>query len=492
MKSAVTGWINEHRPPRGLVSLGLALCLLIAPVPSFTTIGAGRELNRNARVKPSTHQASEVPSKPAKLNQQQAGTPFFFEENQGQLDPSVRFVARGADCSLFLTPSEAVYVLPEDENRSATHSKPPESAAGSAAEPITKHALRMEFTGANVSTVAGVDPMPGVVNYLKGNDPSQWKTNIRTFEKVQYQGLYPGIDLIYYGQGRQLEYDFVVAPGADAGQIALSFAGADSVAIDAAGDLLIKAGRQVLKHQKPHAYQEVNGGRREVSSNYQLTKSGQVAFSLGAYDQALPLIIDPLVLAYSTLLGGEGDDTGFAVATDNFGAVYVTGAISSESFPTTSGAFQTTRPGGVDVFVTKLFPGTNTLVYSTYLGGGGDELASSIAVDSDGNAYITGYTDSAGATPFPTTAGAFQTTNGGGFDCFVTKLNSTGSALIYSTYLGGGDSASARGIAIDSTGNAYIAGRTFSSVGPPFPTTPGAFQSFPGGGGDAFVAKLNP
>src|SRR5215831_15815525 len=474
----------------GSISFALVFGLLLAPVTRPVTSN-GTDHARTSAVKTLAHSADNRVAVPP-ADKSQAHAPAYFEENQGQFDSEVRFIARAIDCSLFLTSKGAVYVISDGKGMSARQANVPESMSSSQ-DAVTRHALRMEFAGAGATKLSGAEELPGVVNYLKGNDAAQWHTNIRTYKKVQYENLYPGIDLVYYTRAHQLEYDLVAAPGADTGQIVLSFSGADSVSIDTAGDLVLKLGSQVLKHQKPQAYQEVNGARREVDCRYQLNQSGQVEFSLGAYDHSLPLTIDPVVLGYSTYLGGDQVDQITDIAVDNFGAVYVTGYTESNSFPTTAGAYQTSPAGSIDVFVTRFFPGSTVPEYSTYLGGGSDDFGKKIAVDASGNAYILGGTSSAGASPFPTTPGAFQTTHGGGTaDCFVTKLNSTGTALIYSTYLGGGDNDNGDGIAIDNAGNAYIAGSAFSSVGLPFPTTPGVFQPTPPGGGDAFVTKLNP
>ncbi len=307
--------------------------------------------------------------------------------------------------------------------------------------------------------------------------------------------LYPGIDLIYYGNQRQLEYDFIVSPGANPSVIALDFQGAERVEVDVQGNLLLHTTVGVMRLGKPSIYQEVDGSRRGIPGGYVLKNPSQVAFQVAAYDANRPLVIDP-VLFYSSYLGGSADDQGNAIAVDLAGNAYVTGTTSSANFPTTSGVFQATLLGGVncpgfgadeDVVVAKVNPTGSALVYSTYLGGSsGSESGLGIAVDTLGNAYVAGATCS---TNFPTTSGAFQTTfGGGGTAAFVTKLNPTGSGLVYSTYLGGSQGR-ATAIAVDATGSAYVTGITNSTS---FPTTSGAFQTTYGGGGnDGFVTKLN-
>jgi hypothetical protein len=360
--------------------------------------------------------------------------------------------------------------------------------------------------------VVGLEPLPGTVNYFRGNDPRQWRTNVSTYAKVEYRDVYPGINLDYYGQQGQLEYDFVVAAGADPSMIRLGFTGADSVAVNAQGDLVLHtAGQDILQH-KPTVYQEVNGTRQEIASHFMLLDAppsplapspsplvprpsplalSQVSFQLAAYDTGRPLVIDP-VLSYSTYLGGSnGDSAGQGIAVDAAGYAYVTGYTTSidlsADFPTTSGAFQETYGGGYDnAFVTKFDPTGSALVYSTYLGGDYADYGTGIAVDAAGNAYVTGYTLS---TNFPTTIGAFQTNLEGGADAFVTKVAATGASLVYSTFLGGSGSDQANGIAVDAAGNAYVTGYTLSTN---FPTTIGAFQLAKGGYEDAFVTKLDP
>src|SRR6266851_957147 len=284
--------------------------------------------------------------------------------------------------------------------------------------------------------------------------------------------LYPGIDLIYYGNQRQLEYDFIVSPGANPSVIALDFQGAERVEVDVQGNLLLHTTVGVMRLGKPSIYQEVDGSRRGIPGGYVLKNPSQVAFQVAAYDANRPLVIDP-VLFYSSYLGGIADDQGNAIAVDLAGNAYVTGTTSSANFPTTSGVFQATLLGGVncpgfgadeDVVVAKVNPTGSAVVYSTYLGGSGGEDGLAIAVDAAGNAYITGDTNS---TDFPT-ASAFQPAFGGGvLDAFVTKLNPTGTGLVYSTYLGGGGFDRGLGIGVDTAGNVYVTGFTGSTGGCP-------------------------
>src|SRR5436190_8491855 len=418
---------------------------------------------------------------PSAVSEAYGKLPLSFEANRGQTDAQVKFLSRGPGHTLFLTSTEAVLVLTTRESPArepAVHGKPARRGPG------TDAVLRMTFVGAQPPLrPVGREELPGRANYFIGKDPAKWRTNVPTYAKVQYAALYPGIDLIYYGNQRQLEYDFVVRPGADPGLIALGFRGADKLDVDDQGNLVLDTAVGNIRMRKPVIYQEVNGVRREVAGSYVLTGTHQVGFRIAAYDASQPLVIDP-VLSYSTYLGGSNTDQGLGIAVDTSGNAYVTGRTQSTNFPTTAGAFQTTGGGTEDAFVTQLIPMGTVLVYSTYLGGSGIDDGLGIAVDALGNAYVTGVTFS---TNFPTTAGAFQTTLGGTEDAFVTTLNATGSLLVYSTYLGGSDFDEGFGIAVDALRNAYVTGFTGSTN---FPTTAGAFQTTGGDTVDAFVTKL--
>jgi hypothetical protein len=388
--------------------------------------------------------------------------PLSFEANQGQANPRVKFISRGSGYSLFLTSTEIVLALSGSTSRESKLEgrKPKAEAAGllsgrgaaneflerkrNAADlpgkpAVQETVLRMKLVGANPAPkISGVDELPGKSNYFIGNDPKKWRTNVPTYAKVNYQRVYPGVDLVYHGTQGKLEYDFVVAPGADPGVIRLSFEGADRLELDSQGDLVLRTAAGELRQHKPVVYQEVAGARHAVSGSYVLRGQRQAGFEIARYDASQPLIIDP-VLSYSTYLGGDNFDEGLGIAVDSAGNAYGAGFTGSTNFPTTTGAFQTTLGGGRNAFVTKLNPTGSTLVYSTYLGGSLFDEGLGIAVDATGSAYVTGDTQSSN---FPTTPGAFQTIFGGGFsDAFLTKLHPTGTApLVYSTYLGGSSS----------------------------------------------------
>ena len=408
--------------------------------------------------------------------------PLSFAANRGQTNSDVKFLSRGAGHTLFLAPTEAVLVLVKPEHPSSRDLTARLEKPGTATQAV----LRMTFVGANPDArVTGHQELPGKANYFLGKDPATWRTDVPTYAKVHYRDVYPGIDLVYYGNQRQLEYDFVVAPGADPERIALGFQGADRLDVDAQGDLVVHTTAGTIRQRKPLIYQEIDGARKEIPGGYVLTDMHRVSFRVAAYDATRPLVIDP-VLSYSTYLGGSGHEEGFGIAVDAGGNVYVTGITFSSDFPTTAGALDTAFSGSSDAFVTKLNPTGSALVYSTYLGGSGSEEGTGIVVDADGNAYVTGTTLS---TNFPTTAGAFDTIFGGLTDVFVTKLNPTGSGLVYSTYLGGSRSDRGRGIALDAAGNTFITGDTSSTN---FPTTVAAVDTTLGGISDAFVTKLDP
>ncbi len=390
--------------------------------------------------------------------------PLGFEANRGQTDAQVRYLARGAGYALFLTPAEAVLRL---------HGADADAALG------------MCLLGANPApAVIGLDPLPGHSNYLIGNNPLNRHSDIPTYARVAYRGVYPGVDLVYYGNQGQLEYDFIVAPGADPAAIRFQVEGAGAATTDAAGNLVLHAGAGDVVEHAPVLYQEVAGVRQPVSGRFVLQDGGRVGFQVGAFDRSRALVIDP-VLAYSTYLGGLGSDAGMSIAVDAAGNAYVTGVTASANFPTTSGTFQTTAQGGGDAFVAKLNAAGTQLVYATYLGGSGSDGATGIAVDATGSAYVTGSTSSG---DFPVTSDAFQTGNHGSNDAFVAKLSADGTQLVYGTYLGGSGSDGATGIAVDAAGNAYVTGQTSS---PDFPATPGAFQTSRPGVENGFVAKLS-
>lgn len=389
--------------------------------------------------------------------------PIYFEPNQGQCPAPVRFHSPG----LLLAPAEAQLIVPGSPS------------------------IRMRLAGANANArMTGAAPLPGHSNYLFGNDPAKWQTNVPHYARVRAESVYPGIDIIYYSNQRQLEFDFLVSPGANPARIRLKFEGANP-RIDSSGDLILE---NSLRLHKPLIYQERNGARVSIPGSFQLDEQNQVGFAIGEYDPQSPLIIDP-VLSYSTLLTAGYAWSG-GVAVDGSGNIYLTGGTNS-SFYTTN-ALSSRLAGGQAAYVAKFNPAGTELLYATFLSGtvstSGEPIstnASGIGVDRAGRVYIAGITNN---RDFPVTPGTLQPLNKGGLDVFIAKLNPNGSALVYSTYLGGsGNETEEFGypdIAVDGNENAYVAGTTSSRD---FPVTPGAFQTAHGGGqNDGFIAKLDP
>jgi hypothetical protein len=430
------------------------------------------------------------PENQAKIQESYGKLPLSFEANQGQADSRVKFLTRTGAYSMFLTGDEAVLVLRQGkakdkdkfpvETRLAT--SPAKANSAPTPERATESILRMKLRNAKANArVTGLDELTGTSNYFIGNDPAKWRTNVPTYSKVKYEAIYSGIDLVFYGNQRQLEYDFIVAPGVDPHRIAFDISGAKRIRKDEHGDLVFKTGDGEILWHKPVAYQEKNGARHEIAARYAITDKNRVGFELAKYDASRPLYIDPLI--YSTYLGGNDLDEGYGIAIDSAGNAYVTGLTYSTDFPTKI-PLQPANGGSSDAFVAKLNPTGSALVYSTYLGGSGFEIGQGIAVDSAGNAYVIGTTTS---TDFPT-KNPLQPTNRGTINAFVTKVNATGSALVYSTYLGGSGQDFGLGIAVDSAGNAYVTGLSRSTD---FPTK-NPLQAAKGGDDDAFVSKINP
>ena len=423
---------------------------------------------------------------PASIPRSYGQFPMSFEANVGQTDPSVNFLARGSGYTLFLPSDGAVLSL----NNSI-------SSTSNSSDATSSTVLSMNLLGANTNpSVAGIDQLPGSSNYLVGNDPSQWRTDVPNFGRVQLDGVYQGVDLTYYGNQQQLEYDFTIAPGAAPGVIKMAFTGADSQSLDGQGSLVLHTSSGDIVENRPVIYQlNSDGTRQSISGQYVIDESGDIGFSVGFYDTSKPLVIDP-TLAYSTYLGGSGDDDGSGIAVDADGNAYITGYAASIDFPTqnplqgTPGSPNKQAFEAHDAFVTKINAAGTAIIYSTYIGGNDEDEAIGIAVDSDKNAYITGITRS---TNYPT-VNALQPTYAGtddpqfaGGDAFITKLNSTGSALVFSTYLGSGGAEIGFAIAVDGNHDVYAVGRTDSVD---FPLVNAAQSTYGGGGSDAYAVKL--
>jgi hypothetical protein len=517
---------------------------------------------------------------------------LLFEPNVGQAPEEARFIARGQGYNLMLTADGAVIgmygrrtqsnaapatktgMAPsgrghlaraqalldsvesigtlDDQRSDSVASDSLSAGAGRAA--AAEALLRFRFTGASgAGVISGVDKLAATTNYLKGSDPAGWHSGVPNYAKVRYQGIYDGIDLIYYGSGADLEYDVVLSPGADPNIVQFEADGAASLTIDSDGQLVVETPAGQIRQKQPQIYQMVDGVRRQVEGGYRLLAPLRAGFSVGQYDRTRELVIDPSIvytttlggsratfvdaiavdpqgnsyvsggttspdfptknpldgslkgpqdafitkldpkgnIVYSTFLGGSGIDEAFAIAVDSAGSVFAAGATSSSDFPTTSAAFQKTTAGNLDAFVAKLSPNGGALVYSTLFGGSGDDLANGIGIGT-GQGLAAGSVVIAGVTSSPNlpVKNAFQQSDKNAKGTgFVTAIDPTGGMLIYSSYLGGSGADSANGIAMDSQGNAYLVGTTASLD---FPTTAGAFQTKLIAPPDVFVSVVSP
>ena len=417
--------------------------------------------------------------------------PLSFEQNEGQAESQVRFLSRGEGCFIFFKQDEADFLLSKRSRERDTAYQTRERRKVESQYARTD-SLRMRLlSAAAASTVSAENRLPGTVNYFVGNDPAKWYVGVSTFERVKYTGVYPGIDLIYYGARGRLEFDFALAAGANPRAIRFRFDGSRRLKVDREGNLIVIATNGYVSFRKPVIYQSgPDNGKDFVDGSFRISAGKTVHFALGHYDHARPLIIDP-ILNYSTYLGPGSEAK--AIAVDAAGEAYVAGW-TDEAFPTTSGTFQTNPVDGrASPYIAKFNSSGTALLYSTYLSGGGSgDIASAITVDAAGNAYIAGATNS---TDFPITPGAFQATNksAGKASGFVAVLNSTGTALLYSTYLGGSTESGVTGVGVDTSGNAYVTGFTLDAD---FPTTTGAYQPAPfkkqiANASSGFVSKLN-
>jgi hypothetical protein len=405
---------------------------------------------------------------PAQTAMMPASQPLYFEANQGQVDSPAQFLAHGRDSQFLISSDAAQFVL----------------CKMTAPRAFSTRAVRMQFVGANGrAQISGAEELAGKINYLVGNNPARWQTRVGTFAQVRIGEIYPGVNLTYYGNQQQLEYDFTVAPAADPGVIVIHFDGADKISINPDGEMVLNLGDSEIRQPKPVIYQTANGARREVSGGYAVLDAHTVGFAIGDYDRSLPLVIDP-ILSYSTYFGGSANDIAWKVAVDTNGFVYVAGQTLSTKLAS-FGAFQTNYTGGTwtgDAFVAKFTSDFSSLVYCTYLGGSQDDFAYGLAVDAAGDVFLVGSTDSPN---FPTTNALYPKILGHSYfsaqtgtfynaNAFVAEIDPTGSHLIYSTYLGGsgnilkGTGDTGTGIAMDSAGNAYVTGFTSSTN---FPAT---------------------
>jgi Beta-propeller repeat len=432
--------------------------------------------------------ASLMSDNPCPASQIIADLPLIFELNRGQADQKVKLLSRAGRSAIYLTPSEIMMEWsrpsPSPDEKSLLTSGKAGSARRQPQEPAL---LKMKFVGGNpVPDVIAEDQLPGKSHYFIGRDPKNWRTNIPQFSRGRYKDIYPGVDVVFYGNQRKLEFDFVVAAGSDAHSIKIAFEGAKNLEIDGQGNLEVSLGGDEILFHKPYCYQGSKEEGEEIDGQFILMSRSSVGFKVGAYDPERPLIIDPS-LSYSALIGGSQGAAGQDYVEDDTGNIYFGGTVGEDGLFTVN-PYQASYGGGLmDAYVGKLNAAGTAVVYATYLGGSGRDELDDIAVDKYGNAYVIGCTDS---TNFPL-VNPLQSTFGGSSigmgDTFVTKLNSDGSALLYSTYLGGSADEQGQGIAVDVAGNAYIMGNTYSNN---FPTK-SPFQGARKGSNDVFLAKLD-
>ncbi len=477
--------MSKPSAPKTIVARRIGIAIVAVAAFAVVVVGAPASRGRRANFTQKPIQAASVPAAAhtmesrgrvrATLN----ALPLGFEANQGQSDPQVKYLARGDGYTLFLTQNDAVFAVdsfsPADGAASSSRASSMHAHAPAHGQEKSA-AIHMHFLGAKSRPeLAAGTPLPGIINYYLGNDPEKWQQGVKQYSAVTYREVYPGVNLTFHGKQRQVEFDFIVSPGASSAPVRVGFSGARKIATDASGNLVLSStAGDVLLH-KPVAYQDKNGQRQLVDVGFQPEGNNEVAFALGAYDHSRELVIDP-TLTYATYLGGNSEDEVFGIAVDGSNNVYVTGESKSKvNFPP---PFTGTPTGfGFYVLVAKL-DSQGALKYLTFAGGAkvsgstNNDSGLAIATDSAGEAYVTGHTES---TNFPTTPTGPQPTSGGGGNCtnskrnaqpcsdaFALKLNSSG-ALAWSTYIGGTNDDDGFAIALDGAGNVWVAGDTFSS-----------------------------
>ncbi|MER7000633.1 hypothetical protein [Streptomyces sp. NPDC000410] len=427
--------------------------------------------------------------------------PLTFIENRGQAPAAVEYYLQGTETSVAFGETGLTYSLtkaaekPSKKTSRKTSKNPADKFAEKSAEKRERWGLKLDFVGAKATKPVAETAAPGKVSYFKGPKDT-WRTGLKTYQRLVYNDLWPGIDLVYAGSGDRLKYEFRVDAGADPSLIRMAWRGPEDVSVDKSGDLRVKTGIDTLTDLSPVTYQPAakGGERAEVKSAFRLTKTKDAftyGFELGSYDRKRPLVIDPATLVYAGYIGGTGFEFGRAVAVDSSGAAYVVGSTESieASFPETVGP-DLTHNGRSDAFVAKIAPGGSSLVYAGYIGGSGFDSASDVAVDGSGAAYVVGGTGSTEAS-FPVAVGPDLTFNGGFDDAFVAKVLPTGAGLAYAGYIGGAGFDQAESVAVDGSGAAYVVGSTVSTEAS-FPVAVGPDLSYNGGAADAFVAKVVP
>jgi hypothetical protein len=493
--------LNRRRVGAGFSRVRILMAAGLLMAGGATMIGLGSAGPAAAGQGQNAPSPALTASHPAFASRHQVTTayshlPLAFEANRGQSDARVKFLARGSGYGLFLTAKEAVLVLqPSAAKRQGSVQK--------------ASVVRMQLAGAAAAEVSATDELPGKSNYLIGNDPAKWHRDVPQFARVRYRSVYPGIDLVYYGNQGRLEYDFEVAPGADPALIQLHFEGPERLLLKA-GNLVLPTSSGQVRFEAPRVYQKVGDEQRPVAGRFVRRGNDTVGFELGAYDHTRSLIIDP-VLTYSTYLGGSGAEscsaiTGAmftpqcpAIAVDSGANVYIAGATTSTvGFPDPNGAATSNNVNGAaDVFITKLINSGSALAFTTYLGGDGTDTPAGVAVDAGFNVVVAGTTSS---TDFPATASGYQDApesgSSGTQHVFVTRLDPSGSSPLYSTYLSGNGDDIATGLALGVNGKAYVTGTTTSTdqpgVSTVFPATVGAFQTASAATNQFFMTKVDP
>ncbi|MBA3915006.1 MAG: SBBP repeat-containing protein, partial [Acidobacteriales bacterium] len=417
-----------------------------------------------------------------------ATLPMIFEQNQGQSDSRVKFLARGQNYGLFLTPAEAVLSLRSSHTQASSPSD----------------VIRMSLVGANATPrISGDSLLSGKSHYLIGSDRNRWVRDVPQYGRVRYDNVYPGIDLVYYGKQGQLEYDFEVAPGADPRQISVALQSSSAPVLASNGDLVLTSESGKVRLQAPQVYQKDGDRVIDIPARFSM-QDGRVSFSLGSYDRRRALVIDP-VLSYSSYLGGSGNESCSAIlstsvppancpaiAIDGSFNIYVAGSTTSTDFPAPSGGTSPSLNGVANVFIAKLDPTGKTLLFSTILGGSGTDTTAGLGTDSGFNVYVGGTTNS---SDFPAVNGYQSGAPVSGNHVFVAKVDSTGSNILYSTYLAGNGIDTATGFTVDFSGKEYVTGTSTSPAFPTsggFPTTSGAIQTTPLAANAFFVSKVDP
>jgi hypothetical protein len=419
--------------------------------------------------------------------------PLQFIENRGQLDARVLYHVQAGDTTVYFTTQGVTFALAGlRQVARASGLVLPNLVKTPAASRWT---VKLDFVAANPhARLVGQQPTQTRISYFIGRR-DQWRTGLRSFGKLVYENLWPGIDLVYSGNGNRLKYEFVIRPGADPHRIKLAYRGATSVSLNSSGDLEVVTPLGGFQDDKPYSYQEVNGRRVEIATAFALEPKADedrhiYGFRIASFDERKALVIDPVMLIFSGYIGGSGNDRALGITVGGDGGAYITGGTTSDAltFPVNAGP----SFGGVqDAFVARLNPSGTGFIYCAYIGGADDDVGFDIAVDSDGSAYITGTTRSTESS-FPVIGGPDLNQNGGGFDAFVAKVDASGTSLVYCGYIGGAGVDGGVGIALDSERNAYITGGTTSNEAT-FPVRTGPDLTYNGGllFGDAFVAKVS-